>query len=64
MAIEHILALVAFVVIVLTLSLLLPTKSRGYRTHGGGDGGASAGWFGDGGDCGADGGGCDGGGGD
>ena len=29
MAIEHILALVAFVVIVLTLSLLLPTKSRG-----------------------------------
>ena len=59
MAIEHILALVAFIVVVLTLSLLLPTKSRGYRTDGG-DGGASAGWFSD---SSADGGGCDGGGG-
>ena len=62
MAIEHILALVAFIVVVLTLSLLLPTKSRGYRTDGSGDG-ASAGWFSDGADCGAGSGGSDGGGG-
>ncbi len=62
MAIEHILGLVAFVVIVLTLSLLLPTKTRGYRTDASGDGGANAGWFSDGADCGADSGGGDGGG--
>jgi hypothetical protein len=59
MAVEQILGLVTFIVIVLTLSLLLPTKSRdGYRT--GGDGGAgagSAGCFADGGDGGGDGGG-------
>jgi hypothetical protein len=49
MAVEQILGLVTFIVIALTLSLLLPTKSRdGYRT--GGDGGGSAGWFDDGSD--------------
>ena len=54
MAIEHILGLVAFIVIVLTMSLLLPPKSRAsYRADGGGDGsGGSSGWYSDGGDCG------------
>jgi hypothetical protein len=63
MAIEHILGLVAFIVVILTLSLLLPTKSRrGYQTDSGSDGGGagSTGWFSDGGDSG----GGDGGGGD
>ena len=63
MAIEHILALVAFIVIVLALSLLLPTKPRGrYGAAGSSDGGADARWLSDGADCGsADGGGGDGG---
>ena len=60
MAIEHILGLVTFIVVILTLSLLLPTKSRrGYQTDSGanGGGGASTGLFSDGGGCGgADGG--------
>jgi hypothetical protein len=52
MAIEHILGLVTFVVIVLTLSLLLPIKQRPSGRYDGGDGG-STGWTGDrGGDCG------------
>jgi hypothetical protein len=62
MAIEHILGLVVFIVIVLTLSLVLPTGTRPKnQPDGGGDGASSTGWFADGGgDCG----GGDGGGGD
>jgi hypothetical protein len=64
MAVEHILGLVGFIVIVLALSLLLPIGSRRAGASNRGDGGASAGGsFGDsGGDCSAADGGGDGGG--
>jgi hypothetical protein len=68
MAVELILGLVTFIVIVLALSLLLPTDSQRWRRSRASDAGSGAtgAWFADGGgsDCGADGGGgCDGGGG-
>jgi hypothetical protein len=67
MSVEHILALVAFIVIVLTLSLLLPTNTQKPRAAGGSEAGtgATGAWLADGGGsaCAADGGGgCDGGG--
>ena len=69
MAVEHILGLVTFIVIILALSLLLPTGSPRWRRSRASDAGAATtgAWFADSGgnDCGADGGGgCDGGGGD
>lgn len=57
MMLEHILGLVTFIVIVLALSLLLPTRPRShFRADGGGDASHRSHGAIDGGDCSAEGG--------